>query len=68
MARAAAALSPVVRTIRPQRVLAKPQAIAIAASDPDEEQRVDVQRLGELRHARPVAERDRGQVRRLRAG
>ena len=44
MARAAAALSPAVRTIRPQRVLRSAQASRIGERDADEKQRIDLQR------------------------
>jgi hypothetical protein len=49
----------------PARVLERPPH-ATASNDADEEQRIDLQRLRELRVAGPAAERDRRQSRRLR--
>ena len=60
MARAASALSPAMRTIRPQRVLREaPTHSATRERDADEEQRVDLQRRAHLRDVAPAAERDR---------
>ena len=52
MARAASALSPTMRTIRPQRVLVERPAQSERQRDADQEQRVDLQRGADLRRCR----------------
>ncbi len=49
MARAEAALSPVMRTIRPQRVLASAHHMKTGKRDADEEERIDLERLRDRR-------------------
>ncbi len=62
MARAASALSPAMRRIRPQRVCVSAQTSERRERDADEEQHVDLQRGAHLRDVAPPAELDRGRI------